>query len=198
MNVAGIDQSKIDRKIDGVDQWLTLTEHQPSNRTELLVNIETAIPWKAIIKDNWKLVVQDALLFDGWLSNANIDTSLTNQSYAQEVLNSQVNNVLNSTLTAKDILRLSDESFLRCPEQGSNDILCDPIPGRCLFDIVKDPCERFDRASEFPEIVNELEQMLAKYETETVSAINEGPDPMSDPGLYDDVWTFWNSLKIKK
>lgn len=117
--------------------------------------------------------------------------------YAERVVNSDAFLAINGTIELEEVLIIAKQSELKC-EEVTDGVMCDPIDGMCLFDIVTDPCERYNRASEYPDVVDELLALLEKYEEETVPDINQPADPNADPGLYDNVWTFWNSLGSNK
>uniref|UniRef100_T1IPA0 Sulfatase N-terminal domain-containing protein n=1 Tax=Strigamia maritima TaxID=126957 RepID=T1IPA0_STRMM len=58
---------KPDDDIDGVNQWPMLSEDQPSNRRELVYNIDNTQVYSAAIRiDDYKLIVGDAGQPNGW------------------------------------------------------------------------------------------------------------------------------------
>uniref|UniRef100_A0A336LJN2 CSON003706 protein n=1 Tax=Culicoides sonorensis TaxID=179676 RepID=A0A336LJN2_CULSO len=198
LNIARIDSTPIKNKIDGVNQWPSISEGLPTTRKELLVNIDTQIPFKAIIRDDWKLVVQESQQFDGWLSTANKHTGLDEESYFEKVIQSEAYIAIDGSLSQNEVFRLTEESRLHCREPTEYDDICDPIIDKCLFNIQDDPCERFNLAADFPMLVRELEESLEIYEQEMLPSINQPSDLNADPALHKYTWTYWNSQNDNK
>ena len=95
----------------------------------------------------------------------------------------------------RDLFRFGSDSgplIIQCgskPVNASNN--CDAKKTPCLFDVVKDPCEYHNIASEHPEVVKEMEKRLAVYSKSMVAPRNQKFDPQSSPKLHGGAWVPW-------
>ena len=73
-------------------------------------------------------------------------------------------------------------------------IPCEPLVDVCLFDIVNDPCEQRNLASQRPDVVQELLDLLNWYNSTAVTPLNTRLDPLSNPKYWNYTYTNWVDL----
>ncbi|XP_044260600.1 arylsulfatase B-like [Tribolium madens] len=155
-------------KIDGIDQWDALSNNNPSNRSEILVNIDEVDNNFAIIWDKFKLL------------QGSYNEGLFDQYYGESGREPE-NPTPNPNETTVDL------SWCRTPNQT-------PIlncTGGCLFDLDKDPCETTNIIDSEPEIAKQLYEKIEKFWKELVPQRNKDTDPKSDPIFYNNTWCTW-------
>lgn len=69
------------------------------------------------------------------------------------------------------------------------DVPCDLQKEICLFNLKDDPCERVNQAKNQPEILQNLQEVLKKYNP--VKPLNKPIDPRSNPKFWNYTWTNW-------
>lgn len=160
-------------------------------RTELVVNIDPLDNYSAIIDGRFKLVVgvAEGGRYEQWYPIVgNVDWNSTKPLEQCE-----------ASLVARVLRRLGSEPVCG-PPGGATPIdcgirdpakTCQPTVAPCLFDLHEDPCEYNDIATERTELVNSLLAKLRRYEDTSTPPANVPHDPLSDPGLYGNVWIPW-------
>ena len=78
-----------------------------------------------------------------------------------------------------------------CGDKPSTAIPCLPLKAPCLFDISQDPCEYNNLASQKPDMLNELLDLLDWYNSTAVAPLNTPGDPLSNPKYWDYTFTNW-------
>lgn len=68
---------------------------------------------------------------------------------------------------------------------------CEPLKSPCLFDIVQDPCELNNLASNEPATVEQLVNLLDRFNATAVAPLNRPPDPLSNPKYWKYTFTNW-------
>ncbi|GIY78948.1 hypothetical protein CDAR_546921 [Caerostris darwini] len=68
---------------------------------------------------------------------------------------------------------------------------CKPKEAPCLFDIDDDPCEYFNIAEQYPEVVEQLQFAINRYRTAEKPPGGQPPDLAADPKLHGNVWKPW-------
>ncbi|XP_064214439.1 arylsulfatase B isoform X2 [Tribolium castaneum] len=155
-------------QIDGIDQWDALTNNNPSNRTEILINIDEVDENFAIIRDKFKLI-------QGSYHEGTFDQYYGDSGRGPE------NPTPNPNHTTTDL------SWCRAPDQTP---ILNCTKG-CLFDLDKDPCETTNIIESEPEIANQLYEKIAQFWKELVPQRNKDTDPKSDPIFYNNTWCTW-------
>ncbi|XP_077505832.1 arylsulfatase B-like isoform X3 [Amblyomma americanum] len=180
--------------IDGVSHADSLAANSTSPpRTELVVNIDPVDNYSAIIEGHFKLVagVAEGGKFEHWYPIVgNVNWSSTEPLEQCEA--SSVARVLTS-LGLDPACGLGGGTYPTPIDCGSRDPekTCRPTVAPCLFDLAKDPCEYNDVAPEHPELVKSLLAKLGRYKAAATPPANLPHDPLSDPGLYNNVWIPW-------
>lgn len=188
--------------LDGLNMWETLSRQLTSPRREIVHNIDPIYPYTSYMSGKWKYVkgtvnpTQDTWLGDiPTTENPQADTYTTDLLYASEAWQ-VLSKYGKRKLKKRDILRLRDQATMVClKEQQNNTVIdCDPLAVPCLFNIAADPCERNNLAEQLPNVVQMVEQSLAKARLKVVDPLNKPYDPRADPGLNGFQWTYWLDL----
>lgn len=137
--------------------------------------------------------------FDRWMDY--VDTNEKHpsfQKYGESIINSPVGQALAkyslSNLKPSDIERLRRNAIVTCnnvPIQTEKKFQCFPMESPCLFNIVEDPCERRNIASSQPITLLKLQMEVNKLRLKSPLVRNKPGDPRSNPGNFDDTWTWW-------
>jgi hypothetical protein len=93
----------------------------------------------------------------------------------------------------EEMLLLRAESTVTCALQA-NPTPCDPVGSAspCLFDLAVDPCEKNNLASSHPETLQEMLDLVSKYEATLVPQLNKPADVKgSDPRKHNSTWSPW-------
>nr|CAD7453683.1 unnamed protein product [Timema tahoe] len=191
--------------IDGLNAWEALSKDSPSNRTQVLHNIDDEYGNAALTVDDWKIVKGTSYqgYWDSWYGPSGRENS--SQSYdIDQVLGSMTGKALTSlqrAATLAQILTLRTQAEVRCDPEVSDTISpphqpCKPLEASCLFNIKIDPCEKRNLASSYPDILRHLEQTLSKINATVVPPSNLALDPRADPNLWDHTWTNFGDHRI--
>lgn len=60
LSAAGRNLSELDNKLDGVDQWKSMSTNQTSPRKQLIIEIDEVMKTAAIRDREWKLVIGES------------------------------------------------------------------------------------------------------------------------------------------
>ncbi|XP_077513639.1 arylsulfatase B-like isoform X2 [Amblyomma americanum] len=193
--LAGGDLSQL-ADIDGVSHFQSL--HNPTNaapRNEVLLNINPVDRNAGIIQGRYKLIygrfpvgVSHWINIPGAREPAAKETELARQSCQ----NSQAYKVLVSRGVSPKC-GLGDDVYtvpVNCGENSTKNS-CDSDPGPCLYDIIADPCEYHDIASENPDVVKRLQDRLEALQKGAVKPSNLKQDPESFPSRHGGAWVPW-------
>lgn len=146
-SAAGIDLKNL--KLDGIDQWPTISEGKPSKRREILNILDNVAGYSGYIYDGWKLVNGTDTKYNSWYGNYSHSNHLNYHHYARTVFNSiagksikNLNNGKDPPLTSRKIQLMRLHATVFCDEfMDLKRSSCDPNESACLFDLYKDPCE---------------------------------------------------------
>lgn len=200
----------VSRPIDGHNVWDTLSAADTTSpRQTVLGHYDQLIPYFSTIKGRWKLIngTTAANEYGGWLGETpSEERHLSMLNYGRSVLESKVGQLLSryAALNENDIERLRQNSLISCRSSNgvgvpiASDEYCDPLKSACLFDLMTDPCERFNVAAEHPDIVHDLSEHIRQYILSAVSPRNKPGDIRSNPKNFNNTWTWWyDELGIK-
>lgn len=206
--LAHVARAKIDRELDGHNQWETLSLGKENPRTNVLINRDQTIPYTSYVSGHYKYVngTTDGGTMDGWLSNYhNRSEVFPNFNHSKVINESPVGQVLKrfssspkSGISAAQISKMREQCSLTCnlvPREPTDPRRqCRPLQAPCLFDIVRDPCERDNLATVLPGMMTRLEHEAQYYESIAVQPRTQPNDPRSNPTNFDMVWTRWFDL----
>lgn len=178
------------KKLDGVSQWKTITDNEPSTRKEILYNIEPVLGFSAIMNDGWKLVNGSANFKNSnWFGSSGENANMTVKSYIDLVLNSETAANL-PKLSESIIKEMQEKSITKC-DKLLQITKCNSMKSPCLFNIIEDPCEYNNLADIFPEKVQFLTSRLSHHLSEMVPSRRKPSDLNCDPKFHNFTWTWW-------
>jgi arylsulfatase B len=181
---------KINTRLDGVDQWRMINHGGESVRNEI-VTVDDVFGFGSLIQGKYKLLngTADGGIYDGFLSSKSAEHSNDSSEYAHDVLNSKVSMTIQSNLTAEKIMKLRKSATVTCGVVAENS--CDLIHRPCLFDILKDPCEKNNLAENRPLIYKAMRLRYFERTRFTVPSRFRESDPACDPKYFNNNWNWW-------
>lgn len=181
-----------DTKLNGHNIWQALSLNIDSPRTEV-VHIDE--PRVSYIHNNWKYV-KDVVpnQYDTWLSEINSTEMYPSFiNYAQTLLTSDVGTVLRAythhALSPDKIKNVRQQSRVVCTDKKFVKCKADIQP--CLFDIIRDPCERNNLATKYLDVLHTMEEHVEKWYKKVIQPRNKPADPLADPRYHEFNWTWW-------
>lgn len=193
-NIAGF---KIDKNIDGIDQWEMMSSGIANPRKEI-PNIDDVFGFGSLIHKNYKFVngtLQNGKL-DSWLSERNPTPRDSDISYGAKVLTSQTNYALmmkrdrNLFLNYNRMFQMRKLSRVSC-SRSNQKVQCDLTKNACLFDIFEDPCEQNNLADSHPNEFALMKQLYFDKLNEIVPSIRVREDSRCDPLNFNNTWSWW-------
>ncbi|CRL01710.1 CLUMA_CG014926, isoform A [Clunio marinus] len=179
--------------VEGYDMWNAIINKKISPRSEVIPSFDNISGHSSIILDKWKFVNGTTFdgIYDGYLGiipEYNLDPN----EYANRVSSSIAGKALENygkTLSNGKILNLRRNAMIDCNEKQIPLTLCEPLKSPCLFDIHRDPCERENLSSMFPDVVAKLQQRMLEI-VESAAPVRRTfvDDPLSNPALYNNTW----------
>ncbi|XP_044728637.1 arylsulfatase B-like [Chrysoperla carnea] len=200
-HAAGGNITELRKDIDGIDSWNTLSEDKPTNRTEILHNIDDIDGTAALTVGDYKIVMgpDEPESISHWHSPAD-----SNKEYKlTDITNSTVGKILSSMNMAslpKKIIELRNDAQLRriCPNiTTTENNKCQLRKAPCLFNIKNDPCEFENLANKNLEIYVQLKRQLDEYKGSIVPPSNLDGDPRTNPQNHGHVWTYFDDIEFR-
>ncbi|KAI8125037.1 hypothetical protein FF38_10608 [Lucilia cuprina] len=188
-------KDNISQQLDGLSIWQALSNDETSPRHSTLHNIDDIWGSSALTEGDWKVVKGTNYkgAWDGWYGPAgnrdarSYDYKAVRSCYAGRALAT-----LNMLPTPADITRMRSESNIDCTarrpylKQGT---VCKPLVKPCLFNIRDDPCEIYNLAQKYPNILEALLEELDNYNATAVPPSNLPLDPRANPSRWNYTWT---------
>uniref|UniRef100_A0A1A9WE40 Sulfatase N-terminal domain-containing protein n=1 Tax=Glossina brevipalpis TaxID=37001 RepID=A0A1A9WE40_9MUSC len=188
--------------LDGINLWPSLSENRPPQPRQLLHVLDDIFGYSSYMHDNYKYI-------NGTTYNGRYDTWLgelppkeihpLSKYYAEEILNSSVNQLLgNKSLLSSHILKLRSQATENC-SRNSIDFnqpiyKCEPLIAPCLFDVFKDPCERYNLARIQPLQMQVILKEINKFRGQArPSARIAIADTRCNPDRFNGTWQWWFS-----
>ncbi|XP_046371687.2 arylsulfatase B-like [Haliotis rufescens] len=159
-----------DSTIDGVDQWVTLSEGKTTQRTEFIYNIDEVSENGAIRVGDMKLIEGSPGMFNGWYPLPRVTKE--EADFPPELLD------MTDTSSDTYLYRLLKKHFNAV---GSTEYR--------LFNISADPTEHFDLAEKYPDIVSQLKTTLDTYKKSLRPAFNPPSTYKANPLFYGGLWS---------
>lgn len=198
-------------KIDGVDQWKSLTDTLEQARSNVLINIDEKSGEEALIFNQWKVVKSNRtsnmvfnLKYGGDPGNEGPEYNMS--GVVASAVGSRLSEInclagdgcINSS-TAPDMFYVvrsqAKVDGQTCPERVSNpkpDQRYECFDGYCLFDTLQDPCEYRNVAEQNPQTLEVTIQMLERFKREmTKQPPTPITDPDADPLRFAGYWDNW-------
>ncbi|XP_076324058.1 arylsulfatase B-like isoform X2 [Tachypleus tridentatus] len=193
-------------KLDGVQLWDALSQNLPSQRTEILHNIDPIWKVAALRVGDFKLL--QGTVFDGkydkWFGPSG-RTSTKNKYHMHNTSEDiqQLRNMCLNSVTAKylkkigrsisaEFCSLPEAAHIQCEPKPTNASRnCQPNKNPCVYNIKEDPCEYNNLAQIHPEITSSLLQRLQEFNKTAVTPGNKPADPFAVPLFHDFTWVNW-------
>lgn len=219
--LAGVRVSKFKNRIDGNDIWASLAYNLPTPRYDILHTLDDLYGVQSYTRGNFKYVNGTRLdgLYDGWLSrNISKNEAPINYNFADAVQKSEAGIAFSryalkppriydspqftntnqqidkngSLLTQNYINYLRNKATIACDKPDPTKIKpCNPLVSACLFNIINDPCE-FNNIADSSKIrVDFMANIVQQYRDQSVPARNRPGDPLANPSLHNNTWTWW-------
>ncbi|XP_070561320.1 arylsulfatase J-like [Ptychodera flava] len=160
--------------LDGFNMWDTISRDIPSPRTEILHNIDPIYANAALRVGDYKVIIGEKT--SDWFVPPGI---------TKEQKNTTIFNNISSDPRA-DVIH------------------CGPVPSEahtncqttkpCLYNIKDDPCEYYNLADKYPDILQMLLNKLDMYNSTALKPWVEPADPRADPKLHNYTWMPWVEL----
>ncbi|KAG4069818.1 hypothetical protein HA402_006833 [Bradysia odoriphaga] len=195
ISAVGGDLSNLRPNIDGIDIWNALSTDGTSDRTEILHNIDDLYGNAAVTQGDWKVMKGTTYQgkWDGWYGPAgsrdirDYDLRAVSDCPAGRALND-----MRLLPNEAKIIEMRKNGIVNCSKGGFQNKRTDdclPLLRPCLFNIAEDPCEMFNLAERYPNILNTMLQLLNRYNSTAVPPANLDLDPRGDPRKWGNVWT---------
>ncbi|XP_070560415.1 arylsulfatase J-like [Ptychodera flava] len=169
-HIAGGDVSDLPDNLDSFNQWDTITRGTPSQRTEILHNIDPISKVAALRVGDYKVIV-------------GADPSNPYSDWYQP-----------TDAIKEHGKRLIPELQIRCgPKPHDAAYNCDLSKNPCLYDIRRDPCEYENLADKYPDVLQRLLSRLEECNATAVEPLYADPDPEANPALHNGAWVPWIS-----
>ncbi len=190
----------IAEKIDGINQWDTISDEGSSKRKEVLHVTDPIDNYSSYMLDEWKLVNGSSFKgeHDEWLGDPG-ERVLSDGEYLKQILSSQVQStvkIFNVSISNETILNLRQKATVKCSENETLHYLwenytCNPLESPCLFNVKDDPCERLNLANVYPDILKNLQRNLQLHISQSVPPRYKSADSKCDPKNFNRTWTWW-------
>lgn len=188
---------------DSYNVWDALSLDLVSPRNEVLINADQTIPFRSYVRNQWKFIVGSTYngSYDGWLSDNVIDNTERNDiltQYGETVLSSDAGQALSqysvAGMTARQIENNRNLSKVTCKNvtfPSKPQFECNPLVGPCLFNILDDPCERYNLASIEKSVLEDMAKRSKVFYDIAVTPRNRLVDNRSNPKNFNGTWTWW-------
>ncbi|XP_075259710.1 arylsulfatase J-like [Convolutriloba macropyga] len=182
MDAVGGDTRDLPDDVDGISQWDAISSDdrrgsEKGPRDEILVNIHNMYGEAAIIKGDYKLHYVLGGLHEGAASDWYYSTGPLNHTDRDRIY--EMDGWILPVVNCSE------------PDDATACVFNPKEESVCLFNIKEDPCEYNNIADSEVEIVDELMERLAYFNSTMVPSILKPSDNQSNPALRDNVWGPW-------
>lgn len=205
-HLAGV---KVGRPIDGHNIWNALSWDVSSPRQEALLNLDNDIGYSSYISNEWKYVngTTNQGIYDAWVSKP-LNTSERHESfneYGRSIIESVAGKHLlpfsfsmteghGIPVEPTQLEQLRSEAIVACNYEvniTAPEFSCEPLKAPCLFNILKDPCERQNLASTQPSVVKQIAWSVEQFQKSALTPRNQPGDARANPKYFNGTWTWW-------
>lgn len=194
--LGGGDLSRLGQ-IDGVNQWPSIQSNVPSNRTDVLVNIDEVLQYSSYISygGQYKLVngSYPGGQYDGYTGETGRGSEVpvyNPEDVLQSTTNVLINNLKANRLNSSTVTRIRSQLDISA---------CRPVnyipewdcKNLCLFDLFKDPCETSNIIMFRPDLGRELSENMHYYWGQLVPQTLNPVDEKANPKLCDGHYFNW-------
>lgn len=179
--------------LDAVNVWDALLVDAPTDRAEVLHNIDDLYGNAALTVGDWKLLLGTTYggKWDRWYGPAgDRNASAYNMTEVSESPVAKALSRLGRMPTVDVMHARRREATLKCDCVKRERTECNLMLGRpCLFDVANDPCELDNLADMRPDVVRRLMERLAEYNATALPPANLPLDERADPKYWNGTWT---------
>ncbi|KAL5008189.1 hypothetical protein ScPMuIL_013770 [Solemya velum] len=184
-------EEEIDPEIDGINQWPTISQNAPTNRTEFVYNIDDRRRNAAIRVGDYKLIEGVPGIYNTWYGLAHESTSpdvevQTNELNSEKSLKSG-NKTAPDKPKPKPKPKPEDKERISFMEKTKKILQLVLKPQ--LFNLQDDPEERVNLANDRPDLVRQLQRRLDKYRKSMVRSFDPPDDHSGLPRHFNDIWS---------
>lgn len=192
-------------KVDGINHWPDLSQGVSSTkRPDVLLNIDEVEDYEAILSSDGRYKLTKGSykdrIYDDYYGDSGRSANVPPYNI-EAILNSDVNKAIldcdetTVPLTSHTIQQMRAEMDIKQANVEQKSINCEK--NYCLFDLLEDPTETTDIATDNTEIVAKLKASLDHYRTQLMPQTNKKVDPNSDPSRCFDTWHPWLEPVLK-
>ncbi|CAD7012215.1 unnamed protein product [Ceratitis capitata] len=182
--------------LDGVSIWDALVRDEPSPRRTILHNIDDIWGSAALTMGDWKLIIgSNYPTWNGWYGPAGerdaraYDLKMLQRCPVGHALAS-----LNMTPAVAEVIRMRSAASVNCVMEAPPNACDYKAKKPCLYNVRDDPCEYYNQAEKYPNILRTLLDELKRFNETAIPASNKPDDPSGDPRLHNYVWTNFGDL----
>ncbi|XP_077994837.1 arylsulfatase J-like [Glandiceps talaboti] len=163
------------KHLDGLNIWDSISSDIPSPRTEILHNIDPLYKNAALRVGDYKIIIGEKKIY--WFTPPQFDKGFKNVSSASKGWKDP----------RADIIHCG-------PVPAVAYTNCDLPMKPCLYNIRDDPCEYFNLADKYPDVLQYLLHKVDQYNATAVSPWIPPVDKNANPRLHNDTWMPWIDL----
>ncbi|XP_044261434.1 arylsulfatase B-like [Tribolium madens] len=175
-------------KIDGINQWETLSYQKPGKRAEILANFNEIDNVSAIITGQYKLLQGRHSIpeYEHYYGDSGRNHGDPPYNFTA-VLSSSTNRAIQNSIKIVNLRGETDLSWCRSANQTP---IMDCTEG-CLFDLESDPCETTNIIQREKIIAGRLFKRLLEFSQVLVPQQDPVFDPDSNPQFFNGTWCTW-------
>lgn len=207
LKIGGWKPSKVDKRIDGVNQWPMLRKGKPSARREFVYHIDSKANRAAIRMGKFKLIVGKPGIYNSWYSvptgqyfcpiNDENEEGAKTELFLYPSLNNMADNVkgfMNWAVSKVPGYRVwrkykRFQSVKKCKEYHKKELRRWVFPKYLMFDLKRDPTERHNIAGYYPKIFQKLKRRLDRYLKYVRKPQSTTTYESSNPKFYNGTWS---------
>ncbi|GBP53716.1 Arylsulfatase J [Eumeta japonica] len=188
---------RVNKTLDGINQWSSITVNTNSRRKEVLITIDDEEGFAAYRRGDYKLVIGNVKNGD-YAGTKLMALRKVMPAYKPILLSCETANIFNAylkiSLNITTAMTKRNATIYHNRTDTVNTPLCVPtLEKGCLFDVKRDPLEARDLWNSSPDLVRQLTLRLRAYWSEMIPRPPLKRDNRSDPALNNYIWSPWDS-----